>query len=112
MDADMIKERVRAYAEKAFFLSVAARKRLYAAWQAVSRREYTVRDGIILFVLAVILGATLKTAVAGTLTIGHDDYRLRSPESIIDIGALQKEMIRKGGSMSVDEAPSRASCSQ
>jgi hypothetical protein len=112
MDTDMIKEKVRAYAEKAVFSFVAARKWLRAACARLTRREYTMRDGVILLFVAIVLGAALKTVASGMLTIGYQDYQLKPSETIIDIGALQKEMIEKGGSMSVDGEPSRASCSE
>lgn len=100
------------YAKKGLVLTALTGQRVKVAYARLKQREYTMRDGVILLFVAIVLGATLKTMTSGILTIGYQDYQLKPSETIIDIGALQKEMIEKGGSMSVDGEPSRASCSE
>lgn len=112
MDLEIIKGKVRACATEWLFRAMAVRKRLKDASAGFAKREYTMRDGVILLVVAIILGAGLKAVAADTFTIGYEDYRLKPAEALIDIDAIQKEMIKKGESMPVADQSAGASCSE
>lgn len=112
MDLEIMKGKVRACATEWLFRAVAVWKRLKDASAGLTKREYTMRDGVVLLVLAIVLGAGLKVVASDTFTIGYEDYRLKPAAALIDIDALQKEMIRKGGSMPVADQAAGASCSK
>lgn len=83
-----------------------------ACAQYIVRGEYTRRGLAILFVLAVLLGATIKSAVSDSITIGFEDYKLAPSETLIDLNAVQKQVLREGGSLSLSGAAAQGpSCS-
>lgn len=71
-----------------------------------SSHHFTARSLVLLFVVAFSTGFFIKTVVHDSLTIGYDDYRLtRMP--VIDLNAVQKELIRDGGSSATQESTPR-----
>lgn len=56
----------------------------------------------------------IKALVNDRLTIGFDDYRLSRARNIIDLNALQKEVIRSGGTLATTEKsrPLGKSCAE
>lgn len=68
-------------------------------------REYSPRDLALLFIVALLLGAFVKSIVNDTLTIGFDDYKLSRSEKIVDLNVLQKELIKNGGTLATSETP-------
>lgn len=112
MDIESAKGKAEIYRKKALSWADAFLVRAKSRLSKISQREYTVRDGVILLVAAIILGAGLKAVAADTFTIGYEDYRLKPAEALIDIDAIQKEMIKKGESMPVADQSAGASCSE
>ncbi len=78
----------------------------------IVRREYTKRDLIVLFILAIILGAGLKTIATGIVTIGFEDYTLVSKETLYDLNAVQQKLIDEGGSLAGSDAAPAGTCSE
>lgn len=75
-------------------------------------RDYSVRDLIVIFVVAACLGAGFKFVAEETITIGFDDYTLASKKTFYDLNALQQKIIDEGGSLAVSTRGQGGSCSQ
>lgn len=88
--------------EKADLLAQKAR-----AWiVTIQRRTYIPRDLAILFLLSLCVGFLVKSLLHDTLTIGFDDYTLAKANTVVDLNALQKDLIKNGGSLAASgEAP-------
>lgn len=57
--------------------------------------NYTKRFFMAIFILSFILGAALKIAVADTLTMGFEDYKLAPQGTLYNVNSLQKAFISK-----------------
>lgn len=77
-------------------------------------REYASRDLALLFLVALLTGALVKSIVNDTLTIGFDDYKLSRSPNVVDLNILQKELIQNGGTLatSKEPVPRGESCSE
>lgn len=75
------------------------------ATRLVKGEWYTWRGLIVIFIAATALGIGIKAIATRTITIGFDDYRLASRESVYDIGALQSQLIASGQGSGRDEVP-------
>jgi hypothetical protein len=77
-------------------------------------REYTSRDLAILFLIALLCGALIKTIVNDSLTIGFDDYKLSRNKNIVDLNVLEKKLITDGGTVATAGAvtPRGETCSE
>ena len=66
----------------------------------------------VLFLLALSMGVVIKSLVNDTLTIGFDDYKLSKTKAAVDLNALQKDLIKYGGSLAVsgEVPPQGESC--
>lgn len=75
-------------------------------------REYSLTILAFFFVTAFLVGFGVKSFVNDRYTIGFDDYRL-SKGAVLDLNILQKELIRKGGSLATatKQTPRGKSCS-
>lgn len=62
-------------------------------------RERTHQELIILFLVAAVLGFSLKSLVRDSLTIGFDDYRLRDNSRLVDLNLLQKEVLKNDSAL-------------
>lgn len=84
------------------------------AFLRISEREYSRRDLFILFVIAVVVGASFKAWVNDTITIGFDDYKLKESTQSLDLNKIQKELIANGGSLALVEknVPQGKTCSE
>lgn len=80
--------------------------------RVVVRREYAKHDLIALFIIAVILGAGLKSIATGTVTIGFEDYTLAPEETLYDLNALQKKLIDEGGRIDGSTVAEGEACSE
>lgn len=94
-----------------------ALKKAKEAWgfaESLLHREYSSRDLALLFLLALLTGAAVKSWVNDWLTIGFDDYKLSRNENLVDLNILQKELVEKGGTLATSEepAPRGESCSE
>ncbi|OGI14121.1 MAG: hypothetical protein A3E38_02165 [Candidatus Moranbacteria bacterium RIFCSPHIGHO2_12_FULL_54_9] len=78
----------------------------------VTRGEYTKRDLIILFILAILLGIALKSAAVQTITIGYDDYTLRHQGTLYDLNAIQRKLTDEGGAFVSGSAGAGNVCTQ
>lgn len=67
-------------------------------------REYSSRDLALLFLLALLCGASIKSLVNDTLTIGFDDYTLSRNQGLVDLNALEKRLINNGGTVATATA--------
>lgn len=103
--------KIRKYLKKYFHRGGDACVRLYRRY--IVRGEYTSRNLALLFLLAVLLGASIKAVASDTLTIGFEDYKL-APEGVsIDLNTVQKQVLRKGGSLTLSgNIPEGEVCSQ
>ncbi len=80
---------------------------------AATKREYTPRALAILFLIATLLGAGIKSVANDRLTIGYDDYRLTSRAGTLDLNLLEKELIRTSTSSTERSvAPQGESCAE
>ena len=89
------------------------REKVQKYGQGLLHRSFSSRDLSLLFLVAVLCGIALKSQVNDRWTIGYDDYRLTSPERLVDLNVLQKELISRGGSLAVrseQRVPTGASC--
>lgn len=65
------------------------------------------------FSMAVVGGILLKLWFGSFITIGYDDYRLHTSQSLINLSELQKSALAHGGSLAyTPQKSSGASCSQ
>lgn len=79
----------------------------------IVRREYTSQDLALLFLLAILFGASIKAVASDTLTIGFEDYKLAPEGTSIDLNTIQKQVLRKGGSLTLSGSiPEGEVCSQ
>lgn len=82
----------------------------------VVRREYRrglTKTGLIaFFVLGVCGGVLIKASAKQVFTMGYDDYRLPKPGTTVDLNAVQRTVLRGGGSLAVSEGalPTGAMC--
>lgn len=77
------------------------------------KKEHTPRTLAILFVLAILMGATVKSAVSDTLTIGFEDYKLLPAEKLVDLNGVQKQVLGEGGSLALSGTAAQGkACSQ
>lgn len=80
--------------------------------QFLTQRVNARRDFLIIFIVALCLGATAKMLVRDTMTIGYSDYTLPRDTAIVDLNLLEKELVRNGGSRSPTEpVPTGEVCS-
>lgn len=56
--------------------------------------DYVNYNLIILFALAFVIGAAIKTVASETITMGFDDYKLAPKEMLYDLNAMQKKFMR------------------
>ncbi len=78
-----------------------------------AKREYTPRALAILFLIATLLGAGIKSVANDRLTIGYDDYRLTSRAGTLDLNLLEKELIRTSTSSTERSvAPQGETCAE
>jgi len=71
-------------------------------------REYSPRGLALLFLLALFAGASIKSLLNDSLTIGFDDYKLSRTETKVDLNTLEKDLIKQGGSLATTaETPPR-----
>lgn len=86
-------------------------KRL-ASFRLLLERPSAPRIFVMLFIIALCIGAATKLLVRDSLTIGYDDYRLSSSPNTLDLNRIQKDVIRNGGSLAVNEksVPTGQSC--
>jgi hypothetical protein len=80
--------------------------------RVVVRQDCTKRDLIALFILAVILGAGIKSVATETITIGFDDYTLAPEETLYDLNAVQQKLIDEGGTPVGSSVAPVGACSQ
>lgn len=72
----------------------------------------TRRDFLVIFVIALCLGASVKMLARDTVTIGYSDYTLPRDTAIVNLNLLEKELIRNGGSrISKEPVPTGEVCS-
>lgn len=66
----------------------------------------TKRGWGLMFLVAALFGVLIKSGASDRLTIGFDDFRLAPAQTLLDLKATEKRLIREGGSLSVsgDEA--------
>jgi hypothetical protein len=112
MERDAWKLSARVYAKNAIFRLSTAVSHVWDRAAKIYRHDYTIREAFVLFAIAVCIGAAAKVLASDTIMIGYQDYTLKPPEKIIDIGALKKQMIREGTSMSVSGQQTGGSCNQ
>lgn len=77
-------------------------------------RERTHQELMILFLVAVVFGFTLKSLVRDSITIGFDDYRLVESSRLVDLNLLQKEVLKNDGALATKKTAvaSGATCSE
>ena len=72
----------------------------------------TRRDFLVIFIIALCLGASVKMLARDTVTIGYSDYTLPRDTAIVDLNLLEKELIRNGRSRTSKEpVPTGEVCS-
>lgn len=77
------------------------------------KREYSRKGLVLLFLVALALGAFIKSFANNSLTMGFDDYKLSRSEKIVDLNRLQKELIQNGGTLATSEpAPRGEVCTE
>ncbi|MBI2439669.1 MAG: hypothetical protein HYV45_03685 [Candidatus Moranbacteria bacterium] len=74
--------------------------------------NYSLRGLLVIFIVALFLGAFFKTSAENYLTIGFDDYLLSSNEKTYDLDALEDFLIRSGGSSVSSRQEVGGACSQ
>lgn len=81
--------------------------------RCIVRSEYTSRDLALLFIVAILIGASIKSIATDTITMGFDDYTL-APEGVsIDLNTVQKQVLSEGGSLTLSRSiPAGGVCSQ
>lgn len=99
------------YTKRTFRRGGEASARLYNRF--IVRGEYTARDLAILFILAILIGASIKTVASDAITIGFEDYTLAPQGTLIDLNTVQKQVLRSGGSLTLSgNVPLGGVCSQ
>lgn len=78
----------------------------------VIRSEYCTRDLAVLFIIAFFVGVGMKTAATQAITIGFDDYTLPPRETLLDLNAVQKEMIENGSALAGNNSVPGGACSE
>ena len=78
----------------------------------IIRRQYTTRDLIMFFILAMMLGAGIKAVAAETVTIGFEDYTLAPAATLYDLNALEQRFIDEGTAISRNSAAQVRACTQ
>lgn len=80
----------------------------------LSQEEYTPRALALIFLVALGTGAGIKSLVHDHLTMGYDDYRLVTRDGSVDLNALERELIHRGGTTARTGASARAgeSCAE
>lgn len=85
---------------------------LYTYKRCIVRAEYTRRDFIAFFVLALFLGMGIKSVAIQTFTIGYEDYKLTPRETLYDMNRVQQKVIDQG-SVSLKNDPRKGgTCSE
>lgn len=64
--------------------------------RCIIRAEYTRRDFIAFFVVALFLGMGIKSIAIQTITIGFEDYKLAPKETLYDMNLVQQKVINQG----------------
>lgn len=67
-------------------------------------RERTHQELMVLFLVAVVFGFSLKSLIRDSLTIGFDDYRLGDTSRLVDLNLLQKEVLNKDSALATKKA--------
>lgn len=73
----------------------------------LSQEEYTPRAFALIFLVALGFGAGIKSLVHDHLTMGYDDYRLVTRDGSVDLNALERELIHRGGTTARTGASAR-----
>lgn len=68
--------------------------------QSQSKKMDKYVEFVLLFILGVLVGVAIKTEAVKKITIGFDDYQMKSASQDFDINNLQVEVVKK----SVQEA--------
>lgn len=74
--------------------------------QELFHRTYSIKLLFSFFVIAFFFGLTIKSFINDRYTIGFDDYRLAKAETLVDLNALQKTLIKNGGSLATTSTSS------
>lgn len=76
-------------------------------------KDFTSRGLLLLFAFTVIAGIAVKSIANDSLTMGYDDYRLPAKAGV-DLNALQKELLKSGGSLAAGQEtiPRGESCTE
>lgn len=84
----------------------------YTYERCIVRAEYTRRDFITFFVVALFLGMGIKSLAIQTITIGFEDYKLAPKETLYDMNLVQQKVIDQG-SVSLKNDPRKGGvCSE
>lgn len=59
-------------------------------------RVSTRRFFVTVFVVGLVAGAVLKSALTGVITMGYDDYRVHTARAVEDLNRIQKQMEESG----------------
>ena len=80
----------------------------------LSREEYTPRALALIFLVALGIGAGIKSLVHDHLTMGYDDYRLVTREGSVDLGARGRVKKNSGGTTARTgaSAPTGETCAE
>lgn len=85
---------------------------IYTYKRCVVRAEYTRRDFITFFIVAIFFGMGIKSIATQTLTIGYEDYKLAPKETLYDMNRVQQKVIDQG-SVSLKNDPRKGgTCSE
>lgn len=76
----------------------------------IVRREYTKYDLIAFFIVAALIGGSVKVAAIQTITIGFEDYTLTLPETAYDLNVLEQNLIDAGGASVGDKSAPIRTC--
>lgn len=68
------------------------------------KRDFTVRRIALFFLFALVLGVAIKSLLSDRLTIGYQDYLLPPAETLVDLNAVQRDVLGQGGSTSLSRA--------
>jgi len=69
---------------------------LYTYERCFVRAEYTRRDFIAFFIVALVLGIGIKSLAVQNITIGFEDYTLAPKETLYDMNLVQQKVIDRG----------------
>ncbi len=73
----------------------------FSSWKkAVHNPKIRRVELALIFGIGILLGIAMKDIARNTVTIGYQDYTVRTPDNRIDFNMVEREVLRGGGTSS------------